>query len=63
LGEKLYGASRINESGIADPEPHSLLVLGHERLTAGKKNEIMICIIKANVTRVALDATGIASGL
>lgn len=56
---KFYGASRINESDIADPEPRSLVVLGYERLTATRKeNEIVICIIKANVTIVALDETG-----
>ena len=42
-GEQFYGASRIDESDIAAPEPDSLLVLGHERLTAERKeNEIVI---------------------
>ena len=61
---KNYGASGINEHDIADPEQRSLLVLGDERLTAKRKeNEIVICIIEANVTIDALDATGIASCL
>jgi hypothetical protein len=47
-----------------NPEPRSLLVLGHERLTAKRKeNEIVIRTVKADVAIVALDATGIAPSL
>jgi hypothetical protein len=64
LGEQFYGASRIDESDIAAPKPDSLLVLGHERLTAEwKENEIVTCIIEANVTIVALNPTSIAACL